>query len=624
MYAEFFGLRELPFNNTPDPRFFFSTPDHEEALASLVYAVQERKGFVLLTGEVGAGKTLVSRMMLRHFGTQIAFANINHALQSAGDLMESIYSEFELPYNSSASTTQVVRTLHDFLLSRFSQNMPVVLVLDEAQALPIDAFEQLRMIGNLEADDAKLLQIVILGQPELQVKFASPQLRQLRQRVFRTFHLPALSCQLTEGYIRHRLTVAGTANLDVFSPDAIDGVHEHSQGLPRLINTICDNAMLSAYSADRRWIDRPFINSVVDNMMTLEEELHDSAGATQGQSRSNLASARSASDVHRPASNVQSTLIENLSRRLGELELRIAHPPSPGTASRRHPSRAGEDNARTAPVKEPRYRQDRVEPEQKVSARSAEPGRQQELVLAQAQAVQAQQVQANLKALIASGSAILDRAEAAAKHLGERERRVQSVVSKVQSLLGEVRSVHAALNQTQADHARKEKSARAVHQRLVTQTDRSRHLCERLGAIVDRLVQRDGDTHQPTLRLLAAAPVRAQADEEAGLGPTTAAAKLSVAAEQCVEDMPASGDSDPDRLRKALCESRGTLSDLRALAHGPTVSASIGAADADGVVAATLDPDLPTSRLAQDVEDLLALVGPIANASVNERAVANA
>ncbi len=123
MYADFFGFRELPFNNTPDPRFFYSTPDHEEALASLIYAVKERKGFVLLTGEVGAGKTLVTRMMLRHFGTHIAFATINHAVQTLEDLTESICTEFELPVKPGTSPTQLVRALHDYLLAHFAQNV---------------------------------------------------------------------------------------------------------------------------------------------------------------------------------------------------------------------------------------------------------------------------------------------------------------------------------------------------------------------------------------------------------------------------------------------------------------------------------------------------------------------
>ncbi len=267
MYADFFGLRELPFNNTPDPRFFYSTPDHEEALASLIYAVRERKGFALLTGEVGAGKTLVSRMMLRHFGGQIAFASINHAIQSAADLMESVCTEFELSFKAGSSNAKLVRILQDFLLNKFSENTPVVLVLDEAQNLSVDAFEQLRMVGNLEADDAKLLQIIIVGQPELQQRFASQELRQLRQRVFRSFHLAALSREATDAYIRHRLSIAGGNDAAVFNLDAIDAVFHVSKGLPRLINTLCDNAMLSAYSADRQTIDGPFVRTVAKQML---------------------------------------------------------------------------------------------------------------------------------------------------------------------------------------------------------------------------------------------------------------------------------------------------------------------------------------------------------------------
>ncbi|GJM24994.1 MAG: hypothetical protein DHS20C16_14090 [Phycisphaerae bacterium] len=272
MYASFFGLRELPFNNTPDPRFFFSTPDHEEALASLIYAIAEGKGFVVLTGEVGAGKTLVTRLMLRHFGTGIAFASVNNSQINANELLHTVCSEFDIDAPSDATNVELTRLLQDFLLSSFAMNKPVVLMLDEAQALTREAFEQIRMIGNLEADDAKLLQIVIVGQPELKEMFEANDMRQLRQRIFRSFHLGALTRSQTEGYIFHRLSVAGATYPEkILSASAIDAIYEYSQGLPRLINTLCDNAMLSSYAADTNEIDGPFIKNVIAQMMTVAQ-----------------------------------------------------------------------------------------------------------------------------------------------------------------------------------------------------------------------------------------------------------------------------------------------------------------------------------------------------------------
>ncbi len=272
MYASFFGLKELPFNNTPDPRFFFSTPDHEEALASLIYAIGEGKGFVLLTGEVGAGKTLVTRLMLRHFGESIEFASINNTQVNANELLQCVCSEFKIDVDQETTNAGMIHALQDHLLTCFAGNKPVVLMLDEAQALSQQAFEQVRMIGNLEADDAKLLQIVIVGQPELQQRFESHDMRQLRQRMFRSFHLSALSRELTEGYIRHRLSVAGAQYpSQILTNDAIDVIYEYSQGLPRLINTTCDNALLSAYGADVKTVDAKFVNHVLQQMMSIPQ-----------------------------------------------------------------------------------------------------------------------------------------------------------------------------------------------------------------------------------------------------------------------------------------------------------------------------------------------------------------
>ena len=273
MYANFFGLRELPFNNTPDPRYFFSTPDHEEALASLIYAVSERKGFILLTGEVGSGKTLIARLMVRHFGDRIAFASVNNTQITPHELLLTICAELDVPVKPDAANLDMVRALQDFLLARFSENRPVVLMLDEAQALSRDAFEQIRMIGNLEADDAKLLQIMIVGQQELRERFEASDMRQLRQRLFRSYHLPGLTREQTEGYIRHRLSVAGAKHPEnIFDAWAIDVIHEYAQGLPRLINTVCDNALLSAYATDCNKIDGDFIRKVISQMLTISKD----------------------------------------------------------------------------------------------------------------------------------------------------------------------------------------------------------------------------------------------------------------------------------------------------------------------------------------------------------------
>jgi len=270
MYASFFGLRELPFNNTLDPRYFYSTPDHEEALASLIYAISESRGFVMLTGEVGAGKTLVTRLMLRHFNERIVFAGINHTRISSTDLLRCICDEFHIESVPHDTGADLLRRLQDFLVSRFTEGKPVVLMLDEAQALSRDAFEQVRMIGNVEADDAKLLQIVIVGQPELRQRFEADDMRQLRQRMFRSFHLRGLSREQTEGYIRHRLSVGGAQYPErIFDHDAIDIIHQYAQGLPRLINTVCDNAMLSAYAADQLAIDGPFVRRVIEQMTSV-------------------------------------------------------------------------------------------------------------------------------------------------------------------------------------------------------------------------------------------------------------------------------------------------------------------------------------------------------------------
>ena len=267
MYCSHFGLHRPPFNNTPDPTFYFSTPEHEEALATLQYAVFQRKGFVLITGEVGAGKTLIGRMFLRQVDRSAAAAVISHTNLNGRQLLAAICSEFELQTPPDATNLQLTDRLQDFLLEQFAQDRFAVVLVDEAQNLPDESFEELRMLGNLEADDAKLLQICILGQPELRDRLRGSKLRQIDQRLFRRFHLPSLSRQNTRAYILHRLKVAGCARQDLFSDGAIDRIYAASQGIPRLINKICDNALLTAYAASADQVTEAMVDQSVENEM---------------------------------------------------------------------------------------------------------------------------------------------------------------------------------------------------------------------------------------------------------------------------------------------------------------------------------------------------------------------
>ncbi|MBX3395230.1 MAG: AAA family ATPase [Phycisphaerae bacterium] len=279
MYFEYFGLTTSPFNNTPDPRFFYNTPDHEEALASLLYAVEERKGFVLVSGEVGAGKTLLSRMVLNRVDANVKTALITHTRLNGPELLDAICREFEIDVQHSATSAQYMRALEDFLLEQYARNRLAVVIIDEAQNLPIEALEELRMLGNLEADDAKLLQVLLLGQPELQETFRRPELRQTYQRIFRTFHLRALNRDQTRQYVEHRLRVAGlNEKQTIFEPAAYEAIYLHSDGVPRLINQLCDNALLAAYSESAKVVTSKLVQDVIDQMMSLTTSRSSAAG----------------------------------------------------------------------------------------------------------------------------------------------------------------------------------------------------------------------------------------------------------------------------------------------------------------------------------------------------------
>jgi general secretion pathway protein A len=247
MYTEFYGLREKPFSLSPDPRFLFLSDSHREALAHLLYGIEQGEGFIAITGEVGTGKTTLCRTLLQRLepGSEIAFL-FNPQL-SGLELLQAITSEFGLE-TQGKSRRELMDQLDRFLLTKKQEGRRVLLLIDEAQNLDAEALEQVRLLSNLETDTQKLIQIVLIGQPELDTLLESPHLRQLRQRISVRWRLSPLSAGETREYVRHRLRVAAGGPREIFTEMALREVHRRSGGIPRVVNRLCDRALLAGYS----------------------------------------------------------------------------------------------------------------------------------------------------------------------------------------------------------------------------------------------------------------------------------------------------------------------------------------------------------------------------------------
>ncbi len=252
MYLAFYGLKESPFSITPDPRFVFLSERHRDALAHLLYGIGQggSGGFVQLTGEVGTGKTTISRLLLEQVPENTRIAMVLHPRQSPMQLLETITEELHITLKSKRlSNKLLIDAIHQYLLKAYAEGLRVVLIIDEAQNLSVEALEQIRLLTNLETATQKLLQILLLGQPELREQLARPELRQLAQRVTARYHLTPLNVEETQAYVRHRLAVAGAVR-PLFSLLALRYLHWRSGGVPRLINVIADRALVAGYVAE--------------------------------------------------------------------------------------------------------------------------------------------------------------------------------------------------------------------------------------------------------------------------------------------------------------------------------------------------------------------------------------
>ncbi|HTW58295.1 MAG TPA: AAA family ATPase [Terriglobales bacterium] len=260
MYKEFYGLRANPFNVNPDPRYLFLTRHTEEALACLTYGIQSRKGFVLLTGEVGTGKTTLINKLLEWLRLQqVATAFIFNSRLNVPQFLDYMMADFGIPCDSRAKS-QVLLRLYNWLLDRYRAGETAVLIVDEAQNLSDEVLEEIRMLTNLETFTEKLLQIVLVGQPELEQKLKQPQLRQLRQRLTLRAKTHPLSIEETKAYVQQRLRIAGSNGQEIFDPEAVAAIHRYASGIPRVINLLCEHCLVSAF-VDQQKIIAP---SVVD------------------------------------------------------------------------------------------------------------------------------------------------------------------------------------------------------------------------------------------------------------------------------------------------------------------------------------------------------------------------
>ncbi len=278
MYEEYYGFTEKPFSLTPDPKFLFKSESHANAFELLQYALRRREGFVVVTGDIGTGKTTLCRALLEEIDRNTFTALVLNPFLSEEDLLKLILQDFGVVSRedvkrgrlANVSKQELIETIYDFLLGLLPLRASAVLIIDEAQSLPMAVLEQIRILSNLETDKAKLLQIVLVGQLNLQTILKAPQMRQLDQRVSIRYQLQPLSRDEVAGYVSHRLTIAGGSAVVNFQAKALDLIHRRSGGIPRLVNLVCDRALLAAYSARTNRVSPEMVERAAENLELTE------------------------------------------------------------------------------------------------------------------------------------------------------------------------------------------------------------------------------------------------------------------------------------------------------------------------------------------------------------------
>jgi len=262
MYEKFYGFKENPFNMTPDSRYFYPSEKHLEALDSLIYAINERKGFVVITGEIGSGKTTVCRTLLNRLNANTKVSLILNTHVNSKELISMILEDFGVE-PVKGTKARLLNQLNNFLIEELSQDNNIVLIIDEAQNLSQTVLEEIRMLSNLETEKEKLIQIILIGQPELREKLHLKSLEQFKQRISLHYHLKTLDKKETEGYIKHRLKLSSNNGYDIFTPRAISKIYNYTQGIPRLINLLCDRALLNGFISTKHKVDKQLIEESI-------------------------------------------------------------------------------------------------------------------------------------------------------------------------------------------------------------------------------------------------------------------------------------------------------------------------------------------------------------------------